>query len=130
VVAVARRKTKIEEKQIEAKKQNTVFFCPLFEHYKQVDVCTYLRAKRLCKFQCQQYFKWSRENKEQIEKSVAEHQVKVLDYLHKKGDLTHDDLMKNIMPEGDYICEHCGRAYKTERKLQLHAKRKHKRLLL
>lgn len=112
------------EKPVHAK----TFFCPLFEHQKHADVCAVLRAKKICRVNCGQYFQWAQENKPLVETVVAKHRGSIAAHL-KQPRVTVKELMGVVIPSGENICEFCGKPFKHVGRLKSHLKKKHRRLL-
>ena len=106
-----------------------MFHCPLFLHQKHSHACVALRAKKVCKVNCRDFFEWAKENEETVKAVVTKHEASIRRHL-KQHELPSDvDLNESVMPRGENICEYCGKAFKTEGRLKSHEKKKHKRQL-
>jgi hypothetical protein len=103
--------------------------CPLFLHQKNTHACVDLRAKRICKINCRDFFEWAKENEETVKAVITKHEASIRRHLKQRGLPDDAELIKSVMPRGENICEHCGKAFKTEGRLKSHEKKKHKRQL-
>lgn len=106
-----------------------ILHCPLFQHQKHSHACIVLRAKRVCRINCADFFEWANQNEETIKEVIGKHETVIRSHL-KSYDLdSGSNLIGNVMPKGENICEYCGKAFKVKGRLEGHKKKKHKRQL-
>lgn len=106
-----------------------IFHCPLFLHQKHSHACVALRAKRICRMNCAEFFEWSKQNEETIKEIVKRHEAPIRDHLKRYELPFSGDLIESVMPKGENICEYCGKPFKTKGRLDGHLNKKHKRQL-
>ena len=99
-----------------------ILHCRKCLHWKRSEACIALRAKKVCREDCKGFFEWAKENENLIKEVVEKNKGAILNHL--KTTVSTEDLMVNVMPHGDHICEFCGKAFKLAKGLEKH-KRKH-----
>lgn len=127
------------------KQQHKTLNCELYLHMKHTQACISLRGKRICRRNCKEFFNWVKEKEEVVKEALLKYEKPIRHYLKYKdpykalkehtspsGEVrarkTIEDLMANVMPKGDIICDFCGRPYSSEKRLQLHIRKKHRRV--
>ena len=105
-----------------------ILHCPLFLHQKHTHACIALRAKKVCRVNCPGFFEWVKDNEETVQAVVKKHEAPIKSYL-ARHELPNgpEDIIGNIMPKGEHICEFCGKAFKVEGRLKTHREKKHRR---
>lgn len=120
-------KTPIKQKPERERIPYQVIDCPLFQHKKITDVCTVLRAKGVCKVNCITYFEFAQENREAVGKTIQKYRSMIEEH-RKRHELKYEpNLLDVVLPVGDQICEHCGKAFKDKGWLERHQTKKHRR---
>ena len=119
---------KKREPVIEPKLPYKFLHCPLMHHLKHTHACVALRAKRVCRENCKDFFEWAKENEPTVQAVVEKHEKSIQSHLASQGlSCDRQGLIQNVMPKGDHICEYCGKAFKVEGRLKGHREKKHKR---
>lgn len=75
---------------------------------------------------CAQYFTWAKENEESIKRVVDKYRPQIMHHLKLEGS-RHTDPMRNVLPQGDYVCDFCSKPFKHKTRLKKHVKLKHRR---
>lgn len=115
------------EQPLKESKTYAILSCPLFQHMKHTDACTVLRAKGVCKVNCLQYFTFALENKQTVESIIQKHEITIQAHRDKHGLKEITDLVSEVLPAGENLCEFCGKAFKAQGHLARHVQKKHKR---
>jgi hypothetical protein len=108
-------------------KNYAILACPLFQHQKHTDACTVLRAKGVCRVNCHGYFEFANHNPEAIQDVIKKHEAVIQNHRKKYELKIVTDLVAEVMPAGENLCEYCGKAFKAKGRLESHVRKKHKR---
>lgn len=103
-------------------------FCKLYEHQKNTVACVNLRGRRVCRANCAPFFEWANDNHDAVVETANYMKKPILEHL-KQQRSEYTNILENVLPKGNHVCEHCGLAFKRPKALERHLKRKHKREL-
>ena len=100
--------------------------CKLFHHKKHTNACVNLRGRRICRVNCKPFFDWAKSNPETVVAVVSQMEKQIITF-HKEQHSEYTNILENVVPKGDFICEFCAKVFQREKALLRHKLKKHKR---
>jgi hypothetical protein len=77
---------------------------------------------------CKPFFDWAKNNPECVVNTVKQMEKQIV-IFHKEQRSEYTNILENVVPKGDFICEFCAQVFQREKALARHRKKKHGREL-